>query len=208
MYLFNRTRQAKTNKLMEATAAAVDIASDVTSLTGMEIYVWTFRFGAPVGTMMWSARLDSQTQLFEATEKMVADQGYVDKAMAMAELFDGPAVDAMFRVISGTPSDAPSKFIETTQATMANGKYAEAMEFGVKMQQHVATALGMPSIFGAATYGGFADVGWIVGGNSMADIDRGDDWQTTDTDYHALVQSAAGLFVEGSGQRALLEKIN
>ena len=208
MYLFNRTRQAKSNALLEATAGAVEIAAQVTQLTGLEIHVWTYRFGEPVGTMMWSARLESQSQLFEATEKMTADQGYIDKAMALAELYEGPAVDGMFRVVSGTPTNAPSRFIQTTLATMSNGKYAEAVAFGVDMQQFIAAERSQPTIFGTATYGGFADVGWIVGADSMAEVDEGDAWQATNADYHAKVHSAAGLFVEGSGRQNLLEKLN
>lgn len=208
MYLFNRTRQAKSDRLIDATAGAVEIATKVTQLTGLEIYVWTFRFGQPVGTMMWSARLEHQADLFTATEKMAADPGYIDMAMGMADLYEGNGVDAMFTVVSGTPSDSPSKFIQLTQATMSNGKYAEAMAFGVDMQEFIATERGQPTMFGASTYGGFADVGWIVGADSVAQIDDGNAWEMSNADYHAKVQSAAGLFVEGSGQQSLLEKLN
>ena len=57
-------------------------------------------------------------------------------------------------------------------------------------------------------YGGFADVSWVLGMETGADMDRFADWQATDTGYQDRVASAADLFVEGSGETSLVEKIN
>lgn len=207
MYLFNRTRQAKADRILEAMPSAVSIAEKVTQITGIDIYVWSYRFGAPMGTIMWSCRLDSRAQLFEANEKMMADATYIDMAMSMAELYEGPTVDGLFRVISGTPSPEPRDFIEITQATMANGKYAEAMQFGVDMQQYVADELGTPTMFGAMQHGGFADVGWIQGFETIDEVDAAAEWNMTNEGYHERVNSAADLFVPGSGQQALVARL-
>ena len=75
MHVFSRSRKAKAESVLQAVPEAVSIAEKVTSLTGLEIYVWQARFGQPLGTLMWSCRLESQAQLFEATEKMLADAG-------------------------------------------------------------------------------------------------------------------------------------
>ncbi len=208
MYLFSRTRQARPDKVLDAMPAAAEIASKVTQITGLDIYVWTYRFGEPFGTMMWSCRVDSQAQLFEATEKLTADATYVDMALSMTDYYDGPALDGLFRVVSGTPSPEPRKFLSVTRATMRNGKYAEAMEFGVGMQEFVAAELDCPTMFGSVVHGAFADVGWIFGAESMDQIDAFADWQATNEEFAARIQSASDLFVEGSGQDALIEKIN
>jgi hypothetical protein len=207
MYIFSRTRQARPDKVLDAIPSAIEIAQKVTTITGMEVHVWSVRFGQPTGTIMWSARIDSQAELFESTEKMMADATYLDMAMSLADQFEGPATDQLVRIVSGTPSEAPAKFISTTQAVMANGNYAKAIEFGVKMQEFVAKSLDQPTVFGTATYGGFADVIWLTGADSMAEVDAGTDWQNSDADYHKLVESAGGLFVEGSGQNGLLERL-
>ena len=208
MYIFSRTRQARADRFFEAVPSAVDIAGKATEITGLDVHVWNVRFGQPTGTIMWSVRLDSQAQLFEATEKMMGDATYVDLSMSLGELFEGPTTDQLVRIVSGTPTESPAKYISTTQAVMANGHYAEAIAFGAEMQAFVGDALGHPTVFGAATYGGFADVLWLTGTDTMAEIDAAADWLATDADYQTRVQSAGDLFVEGTGQNGLLERLN
>ncbi|MDJ0769233.1 MAG: hypothetical protein QNJ12_10580 [Ilumatobacter sp.] len=208
MYLFNRARRAHPSKLLEAMGSAVEIAGKVNQITGLEISVWSVRFGRPAGTIMWSARLDSQAQLFEANEKMMADATYMDMVMSMNELYEGTAEDRMASVISGAPAEAPSKYVVTMEATMANGKYAEAIEFGVAMQEFGHSELDAPNMFAAATYGGFADVVWLTGFDTPEQLDAGHEWQMTNPEFHERVKGAAGLFVEGSGAQGLIERIN
>lgn len=207
MYIFSRTRQARADRFLDAIPSAVEIAGKVTAITGHDVHVWNVRFGQPMGTIMWSVRLDSQAQLFEATEKMMVDSTYLDMSMSLSELFEGPTTDRLVRIVSGTPTETPAKFISSTQAVMTNGHYADAIKFGVEMQGFVAEALGQPTVFGSATYGGFADVLWLIGSDSMADIDAAADWEATDADYQTRVESGSGLFVEGSGQNGLLERM-
>ncbi len=208
MYLFSRTRTARADKVLEAMPHAVEIASKVTQITGLDIFVWNYRFGQPVGTMMWSCRLDSQSQLFEATEKLAADATYVDMVLGLSDLFEGPSVDQMMHVVSANPGETPAKYIQFNTAKMAAGKYAQAIEFGVKLQQYAAESLDRPTFFVSAAYGGFGDVGWLTGSNTLAELDAGAEWQQTDAGFHEMVTSAADLFVEGSGEQLLIERIN
>lgn len=208
MYIFSRTRQVRPEKMIDAIAPAVEIAEKVTQITGVPIHVWTSRFGAPLGTMMWSCRMDSQSELHEATEKLAVDATYLEMAMAMTEHYQGPAQDALVRVVSGRPSPEPSKFTVLTRATMANGHFAEAVAWGVGMQEFVCDALDAPGAFVTSAYDGFSDVGWILGLDSMADLDAAADWEATDADYQERVAGAGDLFIAGSGHRSLIEKLN
>jgi len=208
MYIFNRTRQAHPEHLMEAMGSSVEIAQKVTEITGIDIHVWQTRFGAPVGTITWSCRLDSQSHLHEATEKLAVDATYLDMAMSMSSHYVGPAEDAMMRVVSGTPAPSPSTFYVVTMASMANGKYKDAIGWGVGMQEFICDALDAPGIFGTATYGGFADVAWLMGRSSMAEVDRAADWETTNEEYHERIEAAHDLFIPGSGHQRLIERLN
>ncbi len=207
MYIFNRTRTVKPGKVMEAGPAAVAIAGSVKKLTGLDVYVWNTVFGAPAGTMSWSVRLDSQAQLMEATEKMVADQGYLEEVLALNDLFHGDTTDNMVRVISGTPAETPGKYVAITQATMANGMYDQAIAWGMEMQAFVAAETGLGSMFGMAMYAGFADLGWLLSAASAAELDKFDDWRMTSADYQKRIHDAAGLFIEGSGSNSLIQRV-
>jgi hypothetical protein len=208
MYIFNRRRQAKSERLLEALPAAVEIAKKVTDITGHEVHVWNSRFGAPVGTIMWSVRIDSQEELFKATEKITVDATYVDMAMALAEQYEGPAQDRLGRIISGTPTESPSKYVAVTEAVMAAGRYADAVEFGVGMQEYLASELGVSTMFGTSSYDNFGLVTWLMGCDTLAEIDAAADWTMTNTGYQDRVKSAQGLFLDGSGHRGLIERLS
>lgn len=207
MYIFSRTRQARSDKILEATAAGVEIAGKVSTITGHDIHCWAVRFGQPMGTMMWSVRIDSQADLYDATAKMTADSSYIDMAMGMNEYFEGNAHDRLGRLVSGTPSEEPARFIGITEASMAAGKYAEAMAFGVDMQEFVADQLGVATVFAKDVYGGFADVLWLTAADSMEQVDSQADWQMSNAEYLEKVAAADGLFIDGSGHNGLIERL-
>lgn len=209
MYIFNRARQAASGHVNDAFVAAVAAGAKATEVTGVDIYTWMVRFGRPSGTVMWSVRLDSQAQLMELDEQLAGDAGMAQLVSSIDHLFDGPSEDRLTRMISGTPASAPKKFIATTEASMANGKYAEAMAWGAEMQEFVGTQSGLTTAFGMMTYGGFADLIWLLGADDMDDLDKWDEWRMSDQagEYHQRIHAAAGLFVEGSGQNGLIAQL-
>ena len=93
-------------------------------------------------------------------------------------------------------------------ATIANGKIAEAMELGVAIQAAVAKATGLGTAFCADVYGTYGGVRWILGGGSIADLDKARTAMNTDTAVQALVGKAGDVYLAGSGQNSLLTKIN
>ncbi|HUS42888.1 MAG TPA: hypothetical protein VMY16_09495 [Ilumatobacteraceae bacterium] len=208
MYIFSRSTIAALGRQFDAFPAAVGVADMVTKLTGHEVNVFAGRFGAPQGSVMWSARVESMTELQGITDKLMADAGYLEMLESMNGLFMAPSEDRLGRVLTG-PIDGPtSKYYGVTRAAMANGKQADAMAFGVKTAEYIGTSLGTQSAFTKSNYGGFNDVTWIIGFDTEADVDAFDDWQMTDSGYHDIVAEAGGLFVENSGHTSLIEKIN
>jgi hypothetical protein len=207
MYIFSRSTIAALDRELDAIPPAIGVAELVTKLTGHEISVFTARFGAPLGGVMWSTRVESMVDLQAITDKLMADQGYLDMLESMRGLFMAPAEDRLGRVLTG-PIDAPrSKYYGVTRAAMTNGKQADALAFGVRTAEYIGTAFGTQSVFTKSAYGGFNDVTWIVGFDSEADVDAFDDWQMTDSGYHEILAEAGDLFVENSGHTTLIEKI-
>jgi hypothetical protein len=207
MYIFSRSTIASLGRQLDAIPAAVGVAQMVTKLTDTEVNVFVARFGAPMGSLMWSARTESLTELQGMTDKLMADQGYLDMLESMNGLFMAPAEDRLGRVLTG-PLEAPtSKYYGVTRAAMTNGKQADALAFGVKTAEYIGKAIGAQTAFTKSAYGGFNDVTWIVGFDSEADVDAFDDWQMGDSGYHDILAEAGGLFVENSGHTTLIEKI-
>ena len=207
MYIFSRTTLAALGKAPEAFPAAVGIAATVGEITGHEIRVFTAHFGAPLGTVMWSTTVESHADRATMLEKLAADQRYLDQADSMQGLFMTPATDGMSRFLS-PPIDPNSRYYSITRAAMSNGKYAEGITFGIEMADYVSKEAGLPSVFVKPSFGGFADVTWISGMDSLGDVDQFEDWQMGDAGYQERVNSAADLFVENSGVNSLVEKSN
>ena len=208
MHIFNRTWKARAGKAVAAAGAAINIAEKASAIGGQDIFAWRTAFGRPIGTMSWSMRADSQAQLLGIGEKLEADPTFMELQLGLAELFEGDMVDRLATVVSGTPSSTPARYVATVEATMTAGRYGDAIAFGVSMQEFIHNELGLTSIFATDTYGGFADVIWLTGADSAADLDRLNEFQMTNTEYHERVNSAADLFVDGSGVQGLIEKIN
>lgn len=209
MYLFSRTTLATLGKQFEAVPKAVEIAATASSIMGLDVNTFVARFGAPQGTVMWSVMAESHAQMQEATDKLMADSGYIDAVEGMTGLFMTPAEDRFSRFVSDVPADAAGKrYYGVTRAQMADGKYAEAIAFGLEIRQYVSDSSGLPAAFLKAAYGGFSDVTWILGADSMDEIDAYQDWQMSDQGYLDRLNQAAGLFLPGTGENSLIEKVN
>jgi len=208
MYIFSRSTIAALGRQFDAIPAAVEIAQLVTKLTGNEVNVFTPRFGAPQGSVMWSSRVESLVELQGQADKMMADAGYLEMLGSMNGLFMAPAEDRLGRVLTGPIDAATSKYYTVTRAAMTNGKQADALAFGVRTAEYIGKSLGTQSAFTKSSYGGFNDVTWIIGCDTEADVDAFDDWQMSDSGYHDIMAEAGDLFVENSGHTSLIEKIS
>jgi hypothetical protein len=208
MYIFSRSTIAALGRQFDAIPAAVGVAQLVTKLTGHEVNVFTARFGAPQGSVMWSARTESMVELQGVNDKLMADGSYLEMVESMNGLFMAPVEARLSRVLTAPIEGATAKYYGITRAAMANGKQAEAVAFGVKTAEYIGKSLGTMSAFTKSAYGGFNDVSWLVAFDSEADVDAFDDWQMTDSGYHDIVAEAGDLFVENTGHTTLIERIS
>jgi hypothetical protein len=195
-------------KELEAIPASIEVAALVTKITGREVNTFTGVYGVPLGSVMWSARAESQADMQAVTEKLMTDQAYLDMLESMQGLFMTPAEDQFSRVITDPVAAATSRYYGITRAVMTAGKYGPAMTFGVEVANYMGKALNTQSSFVKSGYGAFAGVAWILGFDSAEDIDRFDDFQMSDAGYLELVDKAGDLFVENTGFTSLIEKIS
>ena len=207
MYIFSRTAVAAPGKAPAAMAFAVEVAGKVASLTGIPLSVYTGTFGIPLGTIIWSSRVDSHVQLAEIQAKTLGDAGYMAMVEKATDLFQPGVTDGLTEIVS-TSMAAPSAVVSATMATIANGKVAEAMELGVAIQAAVAKATGLGTAFCADAYGAYGGVRWLIGAASMAEVDAGRAAMNADPTFQSLVAKAGDCYLAGSGQIGLITKIN
>ena len=207
MYIYSRSAVAAPGKAPAAMAFAVEAAARITKITGIPVSVYRANFGAPLGSILWSTRYDSHQQMADAQAKWTADAAMTAFAATAVGLFQPTLTDGLTEIVS-TSMAAPSAVVSATQATIANGKIAEAMELGVAIQAAIAKATGLGAAFCADVYGNYGGVRWLVGAASMAEVDAGRTAMNADPTFQSLVAKAGDCYLAGSGQIGLITKVN
>lgn len=208
MYLFVRTRTCAPDRMAEAAAFAGDMATRVSSVTGLELAAWQVAFGAPVGTFSWTTTVESHADLATATEKLATDAGYLDAVERGADMFVGPAEDSLVDIV-GTVGDGGhhGDVVDLVTARCANGKMGEAMAWGMEMMQHVSGLTGRDGVFTRSMYGPWGVIGWISMADSFAQLDEATAVVASDPEYVSRIDAASHLFMPGSGEGRLSRRI-
>lgn len=207
MLIFARQATLANGQLLAGTTFAVEIAAQASAIAGAPISVYQSVFGLPMGTILWTERLESQAEIGAQTAKLMANAAYVSAIDKAGHLFAPGTEDLLINVVS-TSLVAPKPIVITTTATLANGKFEQSMEFGVTVQQHLAKTTGFGTTFATDVFGTYGGVRWMTGVDTMAEVDTFQQALGTDTALVALISSAADLFVPGSGRNGLLQRIN
>jgi hypothetical protein len=208
MHIFTRQGRFAPDQVVEGLVYAVEIAQHVSQQTGLEVIPWTVLYGAPIGTVSWSARVESQAAMGEAGARLQADPGYREKVAANAHRFDGPVEDQLGQVLaaSGERPAAPQHAVITT-AECAGGKLADATAWGVDIMQYSAKLSGAASYVCRGVYGEFGKLVWIALFDSLDQVDAADAATSTDPGYLEQLDQAGDLFRPGSVTQRLIQRI-
>lgn len=161
MYLFARSRTLSPAHAREAVGMAVEAGSKVTEVSGLQVSVWTTMFSPQVGTILWTARAESLSELEAAADKWSSDGPLMDWIERSDHLWSSSATDALTEVVHGVLPPQPASYISTVQAAWAPGEAAEAMAVGVEVTDTFNRLTGAGIVFGRAVTGPFAGVGWV-----------------------------------------------
>lgn len=194
----------------ETMAYATDMCAYVTDKIGREVALWAAGFGAPLGTMLFSMRVEGIADLSASTEGLMADPEYHAKLAAGAQFTGAPAEDALGTPIRGelgNESPPVGAYAAVTTAQIANGKYADAFGWAVEIAGHVESVTGTPTMVLSSQYGAFGTVTWIGAVADAAAVDASNDALMGDEGYMTMLAAAEDLFVPGSGQQVLIQRI-
>jgi hypothetical protein len=195
----------------EVTAWAVEITGLVNDKSDLDVSLWQVLFGAPLGTMVWSAQVDGLPDVEQAFMTLGPDKAYLKLVDKAAEWVPTPGEDRFVRVqhIAGGDYARPDVgcYAEGTVAVPAEGKLAEAMQWGVEISDLHAEITHQSVLFGTNAYGEFGEVGWLGLSPDAAAIDRAAEATAIDERYLKSLDSAGNLFRPGSAQRTLARRI-
>lgn len=208
MQLFSRV-VALTGPFAEVNAWATDMRQYVSDKAGREIGLWSVLFGAPLGTMVYSARVEGLADLQSIGAALLAEADYHAKLASGREFSVGPPVDQISTPVYGELGDPPpvGSVAVVTTATIANGAYAEAIAWSVEIAQYVEGVTGFRSTFLVDDFGPFGQVRWIGVAPDVAAADAAGQKLNADAGYLDKLSAAGKLFAQGSGHRGLASRV-
>jgi len=210
MYLFQRTVTLQ-GGARKPIAWAIEMNKLVNDLGGVEIGLWSSVFGFPLGTVVWSARVDSRAALAELTTKLMASDAYHSAVEKGQEFVAAPGQDTLRQLVhaeSLSPTPPPVGAAATViTATPGEGNIAKALAWGVEITTIYSRITGSPASFFADAYGPFGQVTWITTHADMAAADAANDALQAAPEYLASIDGAGALFVPGSGMQGLATRI-
>lgn len=188
---------------------ATDMRAYVSEKSGREVALWSALFGAPLGSMGFGAHVEGLADLQSIGGALIADPAYHDKLAAGRPLITAPANDSMYTPLHGEVGAQPpvGSVALVTTAAIANGKYVEAITWGIEIAQHVEQVTGTPVLFCMDDFGTFGQVTWIGVSADAAASDAAAAAINADAAYIDKVSTGAQLFIPGSGHRSMLARI-
>lgn len=210
MYLFQRTVTLRGGARRPA-AWAVEVNQFVNANMGVEVSLWSSLFGMPLGTFVWSARVDSLDQWTREMGGLMGNAAYHDLVERGQEWVAAPGEDSFRQLIHAeapSPAAPPVGALATAvTATPSQGNMAKALGWGVEIAGTFARATGGSISVFADAYGTFGQITWIAIQPDPAGVDAATAALQASPDYLSSVDAAGALFVPGSGRQALFRRI-
>jgi hypothetical protein len=206
MHLFSRNIQFN-GPASEVSAHAAMLGDYVTKKSGLDVALWSAVFGAPVGTCVYSARVDGLAGVQAMSMSLAGDAEWEAMVGRGAGWVNGPVVDSFASPIHGSLDGPPppvGAVAQVTSAVVGNGAYAEAMAWGVALAQHVEKVTGSPVMFLTEMAGTFGGVRWIGVSKDAAAADAAGAAMAGDAKYLEMLADAGRLFIPGTGHQATL----
>ncbi|HEY5154356.1 MAG TPA: hypothetical protein VIJ47_06450 [Acidimicrobiales bacterium] len=209
MYLFTRLATLRGNE-RRTMGWAVEMTGYVNAHSDHTLTLWRTDFGAPVGTVAWSAWVQSQNDLNVGFAALADDDGFFDMVDKGQEFMVAPPMDQLRQAVHGEPTDTPppiGSVTTVTTAVVANGQYVEAAAWGVEMALLTQEISGLPTMFLIDSYGTFGQVTWLSGAPDLAASDAAGEAINANPDYLKRLGDVGDLFVPASGQRRMATRI-
>ena len=188
---------------------STEMRSFVSDTIGIEVGLWSVQFGAPLGTLVYSARVEGLAHLNAIDAQLMGTAGYHERLAKGADFVTGPAQDSLGTPLHGGDGDIPpvGSVVIATRAVVLGGRYTEAITWGTDMAIHSEKVTGNPVGFYMDTFGPFGGVSWLSAAPDAEKAEVAGDKLNGDTEYLEKLSDVGHLFVAASGHRSMATRI-
>jgi len=198
MYLISRSRFIRPGDDRAAMAAALEAASRVKQISGLDIGVWTTMMSPRSGMVAWTGQVEHLSEVEMATDKLAADGGYLDWVASVDSHFTGPFTDGALQVISGEPSADSPAYAQVATAVCANGAVSAAMAAGVEIAETATRLTGHTTLFCSSVTGPFGAVAWVTGVPDLDALEAGGEATAASPEWLSLMAGIGPSFATGA----------
>jgi hypothetical protein len=208
MFLFSRAITLSGSP-RQALPWVAQMTEYVNANSSLDVSAWTVDFGAPLGTVAWTAVIEDQATLAEAAWGLAGQDGYMDLIEAAADLVAAPGEDSLAGLVHGSPSEPPSvgSVALSTTAHAVVDRIADTLAWSVEIAEYVEGVTGSPVSVWSSTYGQMGQIAFISVLPDVAALDANQAKTNGDPGYLERLSKSAGLWLDGSGHVARYTRI-
>ena len=209
MLLWTRTQRIEGASLRDALRTAVVVAEHASATTGLDVVSWASVYGMPLGTVVHSARVESQAAMDVALSTLSADEEYQrllqDHEDALGTDLGEDSVGEVVSV-AGT-GGSTVRFVSALAARCAPGRLAEATAWGADVLSHASKVTGLDGVLLRCLYGPWPTLSWISLAESMEEVDVACSALAGDATYLERIDDGGPLFVPACASQRLLRRL-
>jgi hypothetical protein len=209
MLLFSRTLTLGGNP-RSSMAWASEMTAYVNANSDLEVALWMYNFGEPLGTVAWTSIVDSQAALTAGTAGLLANDGYYDMIEKGEAFATTPGIDRLRDIVSFDASGGPTavgSVSTVTTATAMVDHMADALGWSVEMAQFAAQTTGVPVAVATSVFGQMGEVAWISVQPDQASADAANAKLSASAEYLERLTKTTELIIPGSGHVSHLTRI-
>lgn len=168
---------------------------------GFDISFGVNIFGRPAGTFTWGAIVPGRAAWVDLGLQLAADEEYTNRVQQAAEFFIGPADDVIRQILHATASfdmaTGRPNIVQSWTAQIARMQLDAGIAWSIKVSDYVDKLVGHSLILLGDAYGDFGSVAWLLGADTVAQIDTINETMMGDAGWRELLLEASDLFIDG-----------
>jgi hypothetical protein len=185
-----------------AAAWAGEVTTRVNKHAVSEVSLWTAAFGAPVGTIAWSAAVETLGQIDTLNAAMAADADLTALVSKGAEFVAEAEPDRLLAIVHGeiTNSAPVGSYVGAVRATAAPGNWVGAGAWAAHIAGVYSEVTGLNVVVTSTVAGPMGEMSWLVRHENSASIEAAIAATMSSEKYMNEVNSGGEFFMPGATQ--------
>ncbi len=200
MLIFNRMLRVAGGAA--AAAWAAEVTAGVNKHSASEVSLWRAAFGAPVGTIAWSAPVESLGQVDDLNAAMAADADLTALTAKGAEYVAEAEPDRLLTLVHGevTGSAPVGSYLGAVRATAAPGQWVGAGAWAAHIAGVYSEVTGLDVVVASTVAGPMGEMSWFVRHEDSASVEAAIAATMSSENYINEVNNGGEFFLPGATQ--------